>query len=103
MPQPLNPLAAFAAAVLVSGALGGVFLCLLATGPAGAATLALVDTHATAGWMASCAPCALLLAVLGAGGLLGAAFRSPRRVGAAVRVSMRPEACAAVASRGAAR
>jgi hypothetical protein len=87
----LNPLAALAAALLVAVVLCAVFLALLAgsLAPRPSTILTLGLTHHEGMWMAGFAPCAALLALVGAGALTGALFRSERRVGPAVRVSTR--------------
>jgi hypothetical protein len=94
MRPTLNPLAALAAAMIVTVLLCAAFLALLAMGPA----LAISPPpdigstphagHAGA-WRAGFGPCALLLAVVGGIALAGALFRSERRVGPALRVSTR--------------
>jgi hypothetical protein len=96
MRPTLNPLAALAAAVIVTIVLCAAFLALLANGAA-LAISAPPDigstSHGHAGaWTAAFGPCALLLAVVGGMALAGALFRSERRVGPALRASTRRNA-----------
>jgi hypothetical protein len=94
MRPTLSPITTLIAAFIVATVLCAVFLALLASGPTldvPASTLATSTAH-RGGWMASFAPCGLLLAVLGAGVLAGALFRPDRRVGPALRVSTRARA-----------
>jgi ABC-type Fe3+ transport system permease subunit len=100
MRPTLNPLAALAAAVIVTIVLCAAFLALLATGAAlaisappdiGSTWHAGHAGHAGA-WTAGFGPCVLLLAVVGGIALAGALFRSERRVGPALRASTRRNA-----------
>lgn len=94
MRPTLNPLAALAAAVIVTILLCAAFLALLAAGPvlAISAPPDIGSTRHAGAWTAGFAPCALLLAVVGGIALAGALFRSERRVGPALRVSTRGNA-----------
>jgi hypothetical protein len=92
MRPTLNPAVALVLGVVVATLLGAAFVAVLTRDPLVAATArTLVSGPLRARpALASFAPGGLLLAVIGAGAFLGALFRSGRRVGPALRVSVRP-------------